>query len=122
MISDEYAAGYLDGEGSFAISHQSNGVVKRRVQVTSTHLPTLKLLQDAWGGQIYTKKLTAISRKPLYTWLIVRSSGAEAMLAAIIPHMVEKREAAELLLESMRGMRRQHVRAYRSRGGITRVS
>src|SRR5262247_2834419 len=117
MLSPEYTAGYLDGEGSFAIAYQSNGIVKRRVQVTSTHLPTLRLLRDTWGGTVYTKKLSAISKKPLYTWLIVRSSGAEAMLVAIIPHLVEKQGAAELLLVSMREMRRQHVRAYRSRGG-----
>lgn len=102
-----YAAGFIDGEGMLSIEkrHQKSkrGTYVVRVHVENVDPRPLQALRERFGGS-----LTAIGRvrkathRPIFVW-VVTALAADKVLRAIAPHLIAKREQAELLLE-MRSM------------------
>ncbi len=103
MLSAEYTAGFLDGEGSFQLyvgrTSRSN---QRSVQAHNTYLPVLIALRDTWGGNVYEvqHKNSPLAKKPLWKWIVGDAPTMIPLLEAIIPHLQEKRQQAETLLEA----------------------
>ena len=55
-------------------------------------------LQALYGGRIYPHHHTDGGRKPHFMWMVV-SRQAEAVLRAVRPYLVQKREQADIALE-----------------------
>ena len=62
-VDVHWAAGFLDGEGSFATCGSA-----ARIQATQVELYPLKKLVRLFGGHISPKKLSGLSKKPLHSW------------------------------------------------------
>lgn len=86
-VSNEYAAGFFDGEGTVSIVRQRNTHVLM-VQVSNTHLRSLELLQGRWGGAVYPKR-SLRPKKPCWTWTL-RGRHAAKFLGDIVAHTVVK--------------------------------
>ncbi len=98
MLTPEYTAGFLDGEGHFSLILAS---YQRQITCENTYAPVIFELQQTWGGRVYKVKLNPRARKQSWRWVISRATGAIPMLEAIIPHLREKRGVAEVMLASM---------------------
>lgn len=115
MITHEYAAGFLDGEGSFMTK---NGV--RRASCGNTYLPVLMELKAKYGGAIYdVHRYKPQGTKPQWLWVITAAYELIPMLEALIPHLLEKRTRAEELLAACRLVGHQ-TRKRRSDAGRAR--
>jgi hypothetical protein len=110
-MDDSYAAGLIDADGSIVISRTKpkrywrNGGVsvwyRLHVQVSNTHLPVLEMLVEEYGGSISHKPMTEgsfFTRREHYNWS-VSSNKAFECLKRIQPHLVIKKEQAELGME-----------------------
>lgn len=87
-----YAAGFVDGEGS--IGFYSSTV---RLTVVNTNLPVLRWFQRLFGGSITAKRARSSQHRRAFHW-VVAGARARAALAALIPHLREKRPQARLAL------------------------
>ncbi len=55
MISAEYAAGFMDGEGCINVSSCRNSTYIR-VLIVNTNREVLEMFQQRWGGDIKQNK------------------------------------------------------------------
>ncbi len=107
MITDEYLAGFFDGEGHFSINVQISKTGKEYPHHTvmlsqsgEDGLQLLKEIQSIYGGKIYQHlkvgdwKATKNAYK-LY-W---RKAEAAEFIPKILPHLRLKKAAAELVLQ-----------------------
>lgn len=102
---DIYVAGLVDADGSIIISKTMPRYSRRlspwyrlSVQVTNTHRPVLEMLEEEYGGSVTNKPLTKgsfFTRKSHYNWS-VGGKGAFEMLKRLQPHLIIKKEQAEL--------------------------
>lgn len=100
MVTNEYAAGFFDGEGSVYIS--TGRPLRSGIQyflcasVNNTHRGIIDIFHRRFGGAISrtgeTKTKKGVWRLRLY------SLGASAFLEAILPHLLLKREQALLAI------------------------
>lgn len=117
MVSPEYLAGFIDGEG-----HLSLGKCPRRgrsteypvrVVVYNSNLELLTEIQRTWGGNLSDAGTRNPRWKPARA-LIWTNAAAAAVLARVAPSLrVKSRQAAELLNfhEHLRKVRRGRDRA-----------
>lgn len=91
-INDQWMAGYVDGEGCFLIK-ETGGT---SVNISNTHLPTLRTIQREYGGTIRPKQSRPNAR-PSFVWNIT-GKGSNAVCLRLKDHLVEKREQCEALL------------------------
>ena len=107
MLSDAYAAGFIDGEGSVIIGRVRPSGEKRspryplRVTVKNTYKPILDDLATTYGGVVNEANSGSngfVGRKPCWYWA-VSGHEAAACLRRIRPHMREKEPQAWLALE-----------------------
>lgn len=112
MLSNEYIAGFMDGEGTFFLAQRKqkyivkNGDAKTcyswsvRVSVTNTFLPVLEQIQNKYGGTlrivIYAGERKAT--KNAYE-LYLRYDEMKVLLPNIIPYLVEKKDRAQAVLD-----------------------
>lgn len=109
-----YAAGIIDGEGSFSISKQYsrrkdiyNTKVKKcwhrlRIQICNTNKEVLYWFKETFGGLVFETKPT-VTGKPVYHWnLGIVEQNTENFLLAIIPYLIIKKQQALLALEFCR--------------------
>ena len=101
MISDEYAAGFFDGEGSVYATVRKG---PRRatsptilVCCTNTNREILEAHQKRWGGSIWRRKMHG-NRKVQYQWVLCTRK-AVGFLRAIHPHLVVKRPVVGLAIQ-----------------------
>lgn len=80
-----WTAGFLDGDGSFSLCGQSP-----RVSATQADLFPLEKLVRLWGGAISPKKLSALSRKPLFAWAC--GSNTVGLMMTLYPLMSPSRQ------------------------------
>lgn len=122
MISSEYVAGFIDGEGCIRCytrqPKQGRGVsVGHRVVVTvaNTHLGVLEKMQERWGGSIHKQKGTG---RQLYVW---NTSGnfARALLNDVHEHLIVKKPQSEIALKLL-SMAKNRGRAVLSEEEIAR--
>lgn len=96
-ITYDWLAGYLEGEGSFIIQPNGQGIV---VCATSTDLDVLKAIQDKYGGNLYKLKKREEHWKDCWRWQL---RGKEAYsLCKIIKHLLfsRRREKCLTLIEN----------------------
>lgn len=108
VLSEEYAAGFIDGEGHITVAktnatykaQRKNPQYTLQVAVGNTYRPILDDLAATFGGKVYGKKLTVggFAKKPQWSW-DVRGSAAAECLRRIRPYLREKEQQAWLALE-----------------------
>ena len=104
MLSDEYIAGFMDGEGTFGIYmnriryNKKTGEIKTylsktcKVAVSNTYLPILEEIRAKYGGRISLQVKEGVrgTTKDGYR-LSFRYGEMLLLLPAIIPYLVEKK-------------------------------
>lgn len=101
MISNEYAAGFFDGEGCVSISKCKPGKPTRNiryelfVQVPGTNPAPMKLMKERWGGSLKPYKQKNPKHKIGWRWLL-SAKMATRFLLDVLPHLVIKRPVAEV--------------------------
>ena len=98
-----WLAGFLDGEGCFAIYIQkrSSGIYYHpRVQATNTSQEVLETIKMMTGcGCIVSPEKTVEHWKPIHTWIVNNHQYSRAVLEAVLPYLRVKRKQAEILIE-----------------------
>jgi hypothetical protein len=124
VLSIEYIAGFLDGEGSFQCYHYPShpkNTVHRQIVCTNTYLPVLQGIQERLGGRIYNDtSYNTLGKKPRYTWKVGNVADLTRILEELIPHLMEKRGQAEELLASCK-LANRSCKSY-ERASLHRVS
>ncbi len=99
MLSWQYVAGLIDGEGGMGMHRRGRNTDGTRltVEVNMTCYDTVKALHDTIGGTFKPKKVPE-GNKPQWRCRVV---GVEAagILKQIQPHSVTKRKLINYLLE-----------------------
>ena len=93
MISNEYAAGFIDGEGCINVSSNKTNIFIR-VLVVNTNRHVLELLQERWGGDIRQNKQHNKTWKVSYTWRVQHKSCLN-LLNDIYPFLIVKKQQVE---------------------------
>ena len=98
-----YAAGLIDGEGCIRIGkytdHKTQELRYRgQLSIGMTSRAAVEWMRDRMGGNFYIYRTSYDKAKPAYNWTM-RSTEAAALLSAILPHLIIKREQALLLIE-----------------------
>ena len=98
-----YFAGFFDGEGCIFINRFWSAARQKRfyalqITVTNTNPVPLKLYQEIYGGALRYRKRNKSHEKSTATWT-VKSAMAENFLEDMIPHLIVKKDEAEVALE-----------------------
>ncbi|MGV1985619.1 LAGLIDADG family homing endonuclease [Agrobacterium sp. 22-221-1] len=99
LYSDQWAAGFFDGEGCIQIEPRKSGHGTSyyvNIQVTQNDRRPLDELQKRWGGNVTGACRRATDR--CFRWRM-SSTGAAVFLTAMLPYLLVKRERALLALE-----------------------
>ena len=100
-MDSAYAAGFFDGEGSIGIYKKAGMRSSYQLRVTTAQKDRrpLAALQTEYGGHLSKPLKSGVSR------LIMHSTGAADFLWDLLPHLIVKKEQAELALsfQSRRG-------------------
>ena len=99
MLSLEYVAGLLDGEGyvGFARRITTGGNVGERLsaQITNVYLPVLQQVREQFGGTIIPRDTDGLK---VYTWMI-HTNPALAFITQIEPFTVIKKEQIHIVFD-----------------------
>ena len=126
--SDEYLAGFLDGDGSVVATleryHSKRFPYRVRIKVNFTqharHIGKLRLMREALGsfGVIRTDK-----RKNLAELVVQERSQVKAVLARLVPFLLIKKDQANLALEVLKRMsiNEKHKPSTLSEGAYIRI-
>ena len=137
VISPEYLAGFIDGEGHLGIERINNGkphlyrsspqrapkLYNRspehtiRVQVSNTNLEGLIAIQESYGGSLTVIKAPNRPRNKQGYKLTWNSRRAEEILKLAGPHLILKRPQYALLLEFLQ-FRQKNQRVGGSNGPL----
>lgn len=94
-----YIAGLIDGEGSVLIKKMVLGYSYRLdVSINNTDIRVMDWLQDVLGGSVTSGEASmrnGIRNKPIIRWCVT-GEYAMALLEAILPCLVIKKEQAEI--------------------------
>lgn len=109
-----YAAGIIDGEGSFTIGREFsrkkdiyNIKVKKcwyrlQIQISNTNKEVLHWFQNKFGGLVFQTKPT-VTGLPVYHWnLNGANKKTEKFLLATLPYLIVKRRQALVALDFCR--------------------
>lgn len=86
-----WAAGILEGEGSFSLSTKPSGSYLH-ITCNNTDLGMLERLQVLFGGTIYPRKVIGHARKPWWQWQLCRPVLVSDCLSDIWDYMSERRQ------------------------------
>ena len=97
-ISNAYCAGYIDGDGS---------ITKTGIQVEGKVYTSIKALHRKYGGSFTHRNLNDKNPKwsNTYIWSINNQEKVELILLDILPYLIEKRDKALFLLNTIRSKR-----------------
>jgi hypothetical protein len=99
----EYVAGFLDGEGTVGMwAAQGRPSAITRLSWYNTHVQTLERLNDFIGYGSVRQKTWRSQRqgsKPIYELTIGTRAHLRPVLQQVIPYLIEKRSAAEAMLQ-----------------------
>ena len=94
-----WLAGILDGEGSVRVKSDKLGHQQLELRVSMTHKPTLDRIKEISGsGSVILTSPRPMTRKPLFLWHC-QARQAAAVLRAVFPYLVTKKEQASLAIE-----------------------
>lgn len=110
-----YAAGLFDGEGWITICKQTiKGRIDPRYQLVigigMVYRPIILGLQETFGGNVFNKRTSpgqSENTRDGFIWRLSSQPAAD-FLKKILPHLIVKREEAELALEFQSHVRK-HV-------------
>lgn len=102
MISLEYLAGLVDGEGCIRLHPSNKGKYRKyypRLQVTNTYKPILDMLVDQFGGAVHSGKFPVKENwKIKHDWRLTGDKARE-LLSQLLPYLIIKQgKAKEVLL------------------------
>jgi hypothetical protein len=97
-----YLAGIVDGEGSIR-SGGYNTKTDWQITVSNTD-PNLMEWLKTIGGRVYVPSMASnqLGHKQCFTWSVHRSNEVVALLMALLPYLIIKREPARRALSAMR--------------------
>lgn len=103
MLSAEYVAGFVDGEGSFIV-RPSNNTPGAMITVSNTDARVLVLMQhtlDAWGvkSSVYVRAQQIDNRKQVRVLNVHSCDSVHKLCTILRPYLIIKRPHAELLIE-----------------------
>ena len=114
MLSDAYAAGFFDGEGSVYVARRNTRPsAVLMVCIGNTHLGVLQEHKDRWGGSIQKRKMVNPNHRQQWQW-VLSTRQTRPFLEAIRPYVIIKHEVVELafkyleLMEMPAGERRDY--------------
>lgn len=88
-----WAAGLFEGEGCIAVSRRANKLHDQwSLVLASTDLDVLKRLQTVVGMGNITGPLGRSDHKPYWTWRVTRREHVYALLVAIYPWLLQRRQ------------------------------
>jgi hypothetical protein len=101
-VTVAYLAGLIDGEGYIGIKKSRRAdavspIYHERIQVRMVHEGAIKLLASTLGGNYYFEKAHSASGRPLYCWQASDAMAAR-ILTVVLPHLIVKRESAQMVL------------------------
>lgn len=100
MISSEYAAGIIDGEGCIQLAKCGDlrpGYIRLIVAVKMTDKMVPEALLQAFGGKIYLDRSKKKGHRLTYSWRITGKEAAN-FLQHTLNFLITKRKQAELAL------------------------
>src|SRR5690606_4914306 len=97
-IDMAYAAGILDGDGSFSIM-KAHGKYYPCIQLSNAHEGISKWLHEKFGGSLRLKKPQKDHYKTLYVWSVRSLEGCRRLIEQISPHIVLKTLQAKCMLD-----------------------
>jgi len=106
-ITLQWLVGFVDGEGCVAISSSNRSTGRYAtpyLQITNTHLPTLKLIKQQFGGSLYSLKKSKQTRLQAY-FIRWNSKKAIALLEQLYPYLVTKKDQVGVLLAAWKPQR-----------------
>ncbi len=135
MISNGYAAGFFDGEGSIYNRRYKGHDKLPAIRISQNEREVLDLFADKWGGAVKME-----THRPVFYWILAKAELQKAFLLAIRSQVVVKKvqvDAAFRALATMsvlgrnlsdeqRGRRREACdaisRANRGKGGAIKAA
>lgn len=99
-----YLAGIVDGEGCITLHSGKRKQVF--VGVTNTDVKLMNWLKTI-GGVVRPKKRYKLTRKPCFNWIVCGRADVEALLRAIVPYMLIKKDKARLAIRTLVSYRKQ---------------
>lgn len=95
-----YAAGFIDGEGSFFSvgKRRADGTVRLRPAISASNCQRAAIdkLVEMFGGSVYCKPQRG-TRREIWEWRVT-GERARAAALAVLPFLVLKRPQAEIVL------------------------
>lgn len=108
MISSEYAAGFIDGEGCITlhrrakeVAHSNSDQYQMIVIVSNTNIEPLLGFSERWGGTIRKLKRYQSHHRQRYNWRLSAHRSMK-LLEDILPFLIIKKEVAKLCMEVQR--------------------
>jgi hypothetical protein len=101
-----YAAGYIDGDGCFALRKQKTKYTNT-ILICSTVRLTMNWFKKEFGGSVFLKKAKN-SHKPSYHFYIGSTQSLEFAIE-LLPFLVEKQREAQLYIEFFKSDRRDYI-------------
>lgn len=101
MASNEYAAGFFDGEGTvYAATRLNSGKPSPTiiVAISNTVEAPLLALKAQWGGSLFLGRQHSPNRRAQYQWTLAARM-ARPFLMAIHPHLLIKRDVVGVAIE-----------------------
>lgn len=97
-MTNEYCAGFFDGEGCVGIRANKTGCTFLCVTINNTNREVLELFLKQFGGLFYNYRKATDKWKEAYMWRI-HGIGAKKFLDLIYPHVIVKKQQVKLALE-----------------------
>lgn len=95
-----WAAGFLDGEGSFMICRgRAKGFLKSFISADQTEKTSLEKLARIIGGKVHQRNRPTVTGKTVYHWQISSASSIREVVPLLLPHLTVKRQKAKILLD-----------------------
>lgn len=107
-MTDDYAAGLFDGEGTLRISYNGNQY-QLLASLGMTDRRPVDLLKEKFGGWVEERTNAGTSWRPVFIWR-ASSGGASRLLDAVENSLIVKREHARIAREFQDLMTRKTAR------------
>jgi hypothetical protein len=97
-ITDEWLAGFVDGEGWIGLASGSFGTPKATLTIGNTNLEALEAIQVYTGAGNVKPATNGSLDKPMWQWKVGRSADIGAICERLLPHLNVKWRQAELMI------------------------
>lgn len=118
MLSKQYLAGFIDGEGYISlITHKDIRTKRRytldiRFQIDNTNKAILERIQDLIGGTIRLKSKSTDKWKEVYRLELKDLNRIEKVVKQILPYIFIKKEQCKLIIAYCRSRKNNINKGY----------